>query len=149
VYNNIYSGSANSYTQYFIFDTYKPTPWVNRVSYFDNNLYYNLTPKWELETYNNPQTYNSLASWRTATGDATTPDLKSVFTNPLFASATPSVAKLLSGNVSDFALGSSSAALTMGRNGDTIGAVRAGVLIGPQLATAAVVPDPPTILSVQ
>jgi hypothetical protein len=149
VYNNIYSGSSNSFTQYFIFDTFKPTPWVNRITYFDNNLYFNLTPHWELETYNNPQTYNSLAAWRTASGDATTPDLKSVFADPLFLSATPSAAKLLSGDVSDLALAPSSVAIAMGRNGDTIGAVRAGVLIGPQLASAAIVPMPPVILSVQ
>lgn len=149
VYNNIYVGWQDTWassSQGFLFDTYLPGSWKNSISYFDNNLYYDLLPQWELEMYNNPTAYTSLASWRTATGDVTDPDLKAQFANPLFVSPSVTVSKLLAGDASDLALSASSPGLTMGRNGDAVGAVRAGVVVGPQLGP---VPDPPSLSSVQ
>jgi hypothetical protein len=148
IYNNIYSGWSNSYltSEPFIFNTTAAGSWVNNVTYFDNNLYYNVSPSWQLETYNNPKTYASLASWRTATGDVTTPDLKSEFANPLFVSPSVSTTKLLNGDASDLALSAASPAITMGRNGGAIGAVRSGVVVGPQLGP---IPDAPGAFSVE
>jgi hypothetical protein len=136
IYNNIYDGNSGS----FIFNTKAAGQWKNQVSYFDNNLYFNVTPYWEIETYNNPSTYKSLDSWRTATREVTTPDLKSLFSNPLFVSSGLSSANLLLGSVSDYALSASSPGLKMGRYADTVGAVRSGVLIGPQLGPLPMAP---------
>jgi hypothetical protein len=164
IYNNIYVGAASTpgASPAFIFDTVNPTPWVNQVSYYDNNLYNNITQSWQIETYNNPTSYSSLASWRTATREVTTPDLKSQFADPKFSTGALAVTNLLLGSVSDYALQAGSPALTMGRNGDTIGAVRPGVSIGPSgtavLTTgsgtttpppAAVIPNPPSDVTVQ
>jgi hypothetical protein len=162
IYNNIYVGSASTPagSPAFIFDTENPSPWINQITYFDNNLYDNIAPSWQIETYNNPTSYTSLASWRTATREVTTPDLKSVFTDPKFAVSALAVTSLLTGTVSNYALQSGSPAIGMGRNADTVGAVRAGVSIGPSgvaststgstsTPPAAAVPNPPADVSVQ
>jgi len=160
IYNNIYDGSASTVASspFFVFDTVNPAPWVNQVSFFDNNLYFGISPSWQIETYNSPTTYSTLAAWQAAKREVTTPDLKAKFANPMFASSTLTVSTyLLSGSVSGFALQSSSPALAMGRNGDTVGAVRPGVSIGPSgvalvgtpTPTTTPVPNPPSNVSVQ
>ncbi len=140
VYNNIYAGNSSSYGSNFIYNSRSAGSWLNQVDLFDNQLYYNVAPNWQIETYNNPLTYNTLASWQTATREITTPDLKSIFTNPLFATASPSVTKLLAGDTSDFALQSGSPALTMSCSdttkpgcvpGGPIGAIQGQVKVGP------------------
>jgi hypothetical protein len=159
IYNNIYDGSASTVaaSPSFIFDTENPGSWTNQVSFYDNNLYFGRTASWEIETYNSPTTYSSLAAWQAASREVKTPDLKAKFASPMFASSTLTVSSsLLAGNVSAFSLQSGSPALTMGRNGDTVGAVRPGVSIGPTgvalvgTPTATTpVPDPPSNVSVQ
>jgi len=148
IYNNIYSGWQNTWSssQFFIFSTYAPGPWQNSISYFNHNLYDGMSAQWQLEMYNNPKTYSGLASWRTATGDVTDPDVSSSMSAPLFVSNSVSATSLEAADVSGLALSGASPALNMGRSGGPIGAVRPGVVVGPQLGPE---PDPPSQLSVQ
>ena len=157
IYNNIYDGSASSVSAspFFIFDTVSPGSWVNAVSFFDNNLYFSITPNWQIETYNSPSTYSSLAAWQAASREVSAPDLKSKFADPMFTTSTLAVSSsLLGGDASAFALRAGSPGLTMGRDSDVVGAVRAGVSVGltgggsPPPPPAPPVPNPPSNVSV-
>lgn len=145
VFNNIYVAGTSS----LIFNTVKPDPWKNSISYFDNNLYFNTATRWEINTYGNPSVFTSLEAWRTASRDVQSPDLRSKVANPGFAISVPGVLKLLAGDVSDFALSANSPAIGMGRYGDAIGAVRPGVMIGPQNVAIRKVPMSPASLTVE
>ncbi len=153
VYNNIYSDWTNSYSsmESFIFSTVKAASWVNSIGYFNYQLYFNASPKWEIETYNSPLTLSSLLSWQSVTRDVTSPDMASKFADPMFNVSAPASAKVLAGDVSDFGLKSGSPGLNAGRNGETIGAVRSGVSIGPSgvAISTAPKPNPPTSVTVQ
>ncbi|AUP79709.1 hypothetical protein C1H87_13730 [Flavivirga eckloniae] len=136
VFNNILSGMrpswSNNTNPSIVFSTAETVgkyPFVNGISYFDNNLYYNIDENWTLERHGtNRVDLNSLEDWQNTTepdfGLPNKPDQLSVINDPLFTDA-PS---------RDYTLQSGSPALQGGRGGNyptVLGAFRADEQIGP------------------
>ncbi|WP_438711816.1 hypothetical protein ACSTS3_04455 [Aquimarina muelleri] len=105
------------------------TTFKNGISYFDNNLYFNIAENWVLER-DGPNTIdiNSFFDWQNTIapeyGLAFNPDLNSKIADPLFSSL----------STEDFSLKTNSPALIMGRGGNyevIIGAIKNGSKIGP------------------
>ena len=137
VFNNIYSGQQphwwNVSWEPTIFIAQRavsqPSPFVNEITYFDNNLYHNVWEHWMLER-NGSQERNiyQLSTWQNtlepALGLPVKPDQQTVIADPLFVDRANH----------DYSLQPDSPAWSGGRAGSypqEIGAVRPGVEIGP------------------
>ncbi|KKM03191.1 hypothetical protein LCGC14_1776900 [marine sediment metagenome] len=148
IYNNIFSHTSSIYSSNPVFIN---TTWrsggVVEFDYIDNNLWYStdMPYKWLLNNNGSDQeVYRSYASW-TGSNSAVlgfTPDTQSFNQDPLFAN--------MAGR--DYSLQSGSVAIASGRNGETMGAVRPGVVIGPNLSytpsPTSSKPNPPSGLSI-
>lgn len=162
IYNNLMSGTTSAFASSIgtpkVLVTNRPGSYVNSITYYDYNLYYNAPSYWNLgRDTSSDKAFSSLSTWRTATHTDlkyAAPDAKSLTSNPVFASSSGGATKLLTGSSADYALGSGSPAKGAGRNGLDIGAVRAGVIVGLLSSnggstSTAVAPNPPATLKVQ
>ncbi|MDA8020744.1 MAG: DUF5123 domain-containing protein [Thermoanaerobaculia bacterium] len=112
-----------------VFDSTSP----NQIEYFDNQLYFDHSSKWVLNSGASGQlggqrVFNGLAEWQDALSDGSAqvglgfnPDLNSIEADPLFVDP----------ENGDYRLQPGSPAEGRGRFGGTLGALRPGIEIGP------------------